>query len=149
MYKKSFRPCPICQMNDVESLHTQEFIIPENVPLPDQYDVVCCESCNFVFADTPHNEKQYEQYYQHHSKYELNKISLEDNNRHADTLRYLLPHLQKNFKILDLGCGNGELLRKLKKEGFHFLTGIDPSPGCTQHLDPFAIKNLAITLTNI
>ncbi|AGY60474.1 class I SAM-dependent methyltransferase [Gloeobacter kilaueensis] len=45
-----------------------------------------------------------------------------------DEFRHWLPNLPLDFhsKILDVGCGNGQLLFGLYKSGFRNLTGIDP-----------------------
>lgn len=34
----------------------------------------------------------------------------------------------KNLKILDIGCGNGEFLKRIKQSGYHNVHGIDPNP---------------------
>lgn len=40
---------------------------------------------------------------------------------------WLLPcHVKRCNRILDIGCGNGDLLRQMHDEGFSDLTGIDP-----------------------
>ena len=39
--RAALRPCPICQGTRVERLHHQSFVLTENHPLADGYDVVC------------------------------------------------------------------------------------------------------------
>ncbi len=40
-----------------------------------------------------------------------------------------LPYYKKTFAVLDLGCGNGRLLRFLEKYGFRSYLGVDQSKG--------------------
>lgn len=42
-------------------------------------------------------------------------------------IKEILKKLKKDAKILDFGCGNGEILKKLKRLGFYNLYGIDIS----------------------
>jgi len=41
--KKSLRNCPICQEENGEILHTQNFVLPEGHPLSNGYDILCCD----------------------------------------------------------------------------------------------------------
>lgn len=67
--KHLFRPCPICDHPDGEILHKQLFSLPSNSLLPNEYEVVSCLKCGFVFADTPLNQRTYNNYYTLLSKY--------------------------------------------------------------------------------
>ena len=62
MYEKYFRPCPICDNLNGEILHKQLFSLPSNSPLPNEYEIVSCSKCVFIFADTPANQVIYNEY---------------------------------------------------------------------------------------
>ncbi|NVN95423.1 MAG: methyltransferase domain-containing protein [Bacteroidetes bacterium] len=139
--KNLLRSCPICDNTDGEILHNQRFFLPENHILPSNYDVVCCNTCGFVFADTSANQKTYNIFYQEMSKYEDVKTAsgggdktydLSRLKETAEDIENLIP--SKNSSILDIGCGNGGLLMELKKLGFTNLTGLDPSPVCVNNI---------------
>lgn len=44
-----------------------------------------------------------------------------------------VPYLKPDFKVLDLGCGNGRLLDFLKKQGVVSYVGVDQSEGLLTH----------------
>jgi SAM-dependent methyltransferase len=137
MRKLALRNCPICEEIYCEVLHTQKFVLPDGHPLAGGYDVVCCEHCGFVYADTVATQKDYECFYSKFSKYEDNKTSSGGGDTPWDAKRFedtalqigsFLPDTQS--RILDIGCANGGLLKALRKSGFENLCGIDPSPVC-------------------
>ena len=135
MRKTAARCCPICQDSDTEVLHTQKFALPEGHPLMDGYDVVCCEHCGFVYADTTATQEDYDVFYAKFSKYEDDKTSSGSGDTPWDARRLEGTALQiaetlpnKLVRILDIGCANGGLLKCLRKMGFDNLCGIDPSP---------------------
>lgn len=68
--KHLLRPCPICDNLSGNILHKQIFSLQKNSILPNEYDVVSCSKCGFVFADTSANQNKYSEYYLSFSKYE-------------------------------------------------------------------------------
>jgi 2-polyprenyl-3-methyl-5-hydroxy-6-metoxy-1,4-benzoquinol methylase len=137
--KKSIRKCPICGEENVEILHTQNFVLPEGHPLSDGYDVVCCDGCGFVYADTTVSQEDYDIFYAKLSKYEDQKTGTgggespydaERLKKTAECIAEFLP--DKTLRILDIGCANGGLLGYLKELGYHNLCGLDPSPVCAE-----------------
>ena len=44
-------------------------IIPEDMPIPSQYDVVSCRQCGFCFADVEANQDDYNLYYRNSNDY--------------------------------------------------------------------------------
>ena len=141
MIKNLLRPCPVCLNTGGEILHTQRFIIPEEHFLPESYDVVSCEKCGFVYADTEAKQEDYNRYYKRFSKYEDTFISsgggltvydAERLNETASNISEFLP--DKESPILDVGCANGGLLAALKSKGYNNLTGLDPSNSCVNYI---------------
>jgi SAM-dependent methyltransferase len=137
MNKKSLRACPICRGAVGEVLHTQRFVLPEGHPLADGYDVLCCDACGFVFADTTVSQKEYDEFYRICSKYEDGQTSTGggesrwDHQRLRETAATISEVIgNRDARILDVGCANGGMLRALQELGFRHLTGLDPSPVC-------------------
>lgn len=138
--KKVIRTCPICSNKSGELLHTQNFRLYEGLCLPDAYDVVSCEKCGFVYADTPANQENYNAFYSGFSKYEssiapggrVNQCDSDKYERMARDLEKL--GINKNASILDIGCAKGGLLATLKLHGYNNLTGLDPSPNCVNQV---------------
>lgn len=54
---------------------------------------------------------------------------------------FFLPYYDKNFKVLDVGCGNGRLLQFLNKHGYKDYLGIDQSEGLLKHAQENYPKN--------
>lgn len=140
MKKESIRKCPICEEINSEVLHQQKFVLPEGHPLSQGYDVVCCDRCGFVYADTTVSQEDYDKFYANLSKYEDKKTATGGGNSPCDadrlqkTAEFISEFItDKQAKILDIGCANGGLLSYLKKLGYKNLVGLDPSPICVEN----------------
>jgi 2-polyprenyl-3-methyl-5-hydroxy-6-metoxy-1,4-benzoquinol methylase len=101
------------------------------------YDLVQCQDCSFIYADTKVSQVELDDYYSNLSKYESKEISTGggyndyDRNRLIDTAKYIASKFDdKTLAIADVGCAIGGLLEQLKNEGFKNITGIDPSISC-------------------
>jgi len=148
--KVAVRPCPICGNREVDVLHHQKFVQPEGHILPAAYDLVACPRCGFCYADTPASQEIYDEYYEAFSKYEDKTTSTGGGASDWDSFRLqqtsaalaaAMPDRQA--RIVDVGCANGGLLAALKKLGYSYLVGIDPSPVCvanTQALHGIAAR---------
>lgn len=145
--KKLLRACPICGYGSGEVLHTQQFSLPVENPLPKSYDVVCCEACGFVFADSSASQKEYDIYYEQLSKYEdkttasgsgLASYDAERLTKTAQAVEKFLPN--KSASILDVGAANGGLLLALRTLGFKNLTGLDPSKVCVSNMESSGLQ---------
>lgn len=135
---KLLRTCPICFNKEGEFLHNQTFSLPEEHPLPNSYDIVSCYHCGFVFADSPGNQNDYNLFYKDFSKYEYSNMEgegLKNDNKKLDRIAddISLFIRDKSAKILDVGCGEGDLLLELKNRGYKNLNGVDPS--CVSHMN--------------
>lgn len=132
MKYKANRNCGICGNKYVEKLHNLKFQLLENIKLPDNYNIVFCNECGFVYADTTATQEDYNEFYKNNNIYE-NAASYSDFKKYELTFDYLKSFLYKKDLILDIGFANGELLKMFKKEGFKNLYGLDPSESCVKN----------------
>lgn len=135
--KKFLRPCPVCEHDFGQVLRFQRFLLPESHPLRAGYDVVCCDRCGFVFADTAATQQDYDRFYASFSKYEDNKTGTGGGENPCDAARLAKTAeaiaafaTNRQARILDVGCANGGLLTALQKLGFSNLCGLDLPAGC-------------------
>jgi SAM-dependent methyltransferase len=142
------RACPICQCEQAQVLHAQNFVLPEGHPLRDGYNVVACAHCGFVYADSAATQHDYDEFYARHSKYDAASISTgggaspSDQKRLREMAHDIAPFLDADASILDIGCATGGLLRELQVLGFANGRGLDPSPASAT----FARQNFGIEI---
>ena len=117
----------------------QRFVLEENHPLTDGYDVVHCAACGFVYADVRASQADYDAFYAGLSKYDDAATSTgsgesaQDRERLGETaamVHSMLPSTEA--RVLDIGCAGGGLLFALQQRGFRNLVGVDPSPACAR-----------------
>lgn len=128
-------------------MHTQLFSLPDNHPLPSQYDVVCCNECGFVYADVTATQKDYNRFYRDFSVYEAPDIvsgggeTKWDRERLWQTAKCISGMFpDKSVSILDVGCATGGLLTALKEIGYLNICGVDPSSVCVDFVRRRGIK---------
>lgn len=148
--KSKFRVCPICADENVDVVHHQKFSLMDNAKyLPSSYDLVSCDKCGFVYADTSAEQSDYDKYYCELSKYEDDKTgtggggSVFDSDRMkktADDVSSMLA--DKKSSILDIGCANGGILALLKEKGYKNVVGLDPSQACVLKIEEKSIEGI-------
>lgn len=120
--------CPICQSEKKSVLKHLKMTIPPYFHLPSEYDIVVCEECGFCYAATDATMEDYDYYYSHCNSYSgtpnESMAKAEFNQKVVELIGTLA---DKNAMMLDMGYGKGNLMRLLKKRGFHNIYGIDPS----------------------
>jgi SAM-dependent methyltransferase len=138
--KTLLRACPVCGGSSGEILHTQQFAVMDDYPLPSVYDVVVCIDCGMVFADTPATQPDYDRYYETCSIYQDTSVSSGGGTADWDARRLVVSAElvarvvpSKDARILDIGCANGGLLGALQAVGFHNVVGVDPSQVCVEN----------------
>jgi SAM-dependent methyltransferase len=141
------RACPICKAIQVDVLHSQRFVLPEDHPLATGYEVVACQACGFVYADTPLTQEDYDKFYTELSIYGDQTTSTGgvenplDWKRQQDTACQIAAVLDDTaLSILDVGCANGGMLRALQQLGYKDLCGLDPSPVCVENTRKLGIQ---------
>lgn len=110
--------------------------VPDDMPISANYDVVCCASCGFIFADIDDTQKSYNKYYSEYNVYssvsKLKENCYEKLNKQR--VDFLEKYIDINENILDIGCGGGDLLIGLREKGYNSLYGLDPSVKSIEHL---------------
>jgi len=81
-----------------------------------------CEECGFYHLDPYPSFEYLADFY---SGYEMPTAQ----QNLAETARLLAKNLDKNARIIDVGCGDGGFLHEMYKLGFEHLVGFDQSPG--------------------
>lgn len=136
---KPYRKCPVCSGEEARIIRDIQFKLFDNHPMAGGYNLVQCQRCLFIYADTHVTQQQLDVYYKELSKYEDKNIgtgggySKNDKERLLKTAEFIASQLtDKNARIIDLGCANGGLLKELKMLGFNNLVGLDPSSTCVE-----------------
>ncbi len=131
------RACGACGATANTVCHTQRFIVPDGYPLPNEYKVVVCRRCGFVYADPAATQSDYDRFYCEWSKYDDSTtatgsgLSPLDAARLANTAADIARALpSRAASILDAGCATGGLLTALRDRGCTAVAGLDPSPRC-------------------
>ncbi len=144
---KLTRNCPICSQSHGTLLHTMQFGKYDHEYLPELYNLVFCETCGFVFADTSAKEKDYDQYYEKASKYQDDNVSIGgtslkwDQKRWSETIEIVTRvGIKTNDTILDIGCAQGGSLVNFKNAGFTNLSGLDLSASCVNKVNQLGFK---------
>ncbi len=150
------RNCEICSSDRKKYIYTPSFFLPGRAG-PFEYNVVLCQSCGFLFADNIPSQKEYEAFYKSNSKYTYNKnIPSGLKKIYHDIFLCGSSFLTKNnpeldkgrFKIIDIGCSIGYILKLFKDAGFKNLIGIEPSFNCIAIAEElYGIKVINCTLS--
>lgn len=139
--------CPICKNNLNESAH----LFPKEMRIGtrESFKYINCSYCQCLFINkVPEN---LEIYYRNYYTENKNFVSISPIKKllwklrssltlagwypiisvfRKNTILSWLNHLKINFSdpVLDVGCGNGDILFEFSKHGFSNLSGVDPYP---------------------
>ncbi len=130
---KLYRNCPVCNKKMRKIMEHISMNVPEDYHLPDSYNIVVCEQCGMVYADTSATMEDYDWYYTHCNFY--GDDSKDDNSDRYEWMEELLEkYLTKESTMLELGAGNGRYSIALKKHGYLRIDATDPSEESVQRL---------------
>ncbi|EKE14753.1 MAG: methyltransferase type 11 [uncultured bacterium] len=143
--------CAICESdNDYQILYKKNFKLSDlNVNtfsarrLPDKihYQLVKCNQCELVRSTPIVEIKCLSQLYKKSLlSYddEINNLTTTYNN----SVKPILKKLPKNAKILEIGCGNGFILKAIYDLGYKNVFGIEPSTDANSKSNPKIKKNI-------
>lgn len=131
--------CPLCNDKNSKILLELDCGNADNSPLYKNVIIKCCDKCGHIFNHIEQKDLDglYKYYNEEYSKVNqtsvdksgdrpgsVNKCTIERNNKLFELSKKFL---NNDFKILDIGCANGEFLKLMKQNGFKNLYGIDLS----------------------
>lgn len=124
----SERNCPICECEKKNYINKIKLSTPKEYRLHNNYNIVFCNECGFCYADTKSNKEDFEYYYKNFNTYALDysdNLTIENNN---EVLKKVMKkYINKNYKIINIGIGNGQFEKRLFSLGYSNIVGIDPS----------------------
>lgn len=128
------RDCPVCGALDAQPVYRQRFAVEDDGTRIAGYRVVVCRPCGAVYADGIPSQQALDAYYRDSSKYEYLEEQGESpewvTRWHTDLVNSLTRYLAStDAKIVDVGCGNGDVLGMLRAMGYERVLGVDPAPG--------------------
>lgn len=139
------RSCCVCGEKNVEVLQYFKMKLLDSFDLPPSYDIVICNRCNFIYADTTATQDDYDRFYASHNIYE-GEASYSDKMKYKSIVKKInerIPGYPKK-KILEIGFANGEVLKGLLEENKliykESLYGLDTSASCVSNLSKSGIN---------
>lgn len=127
---KEIKNCPICDSTSFEThIKTKDFSVSK-----EEFIIVKCIDCNFHFTNPRPKDKDLGQYYisDHYISHNNTSKNLFEKvyqlvRRFAIKGKYnLISGFFNRGRILDVGCGTGDFLKKCKEESWK-VKGIEPS----------------------
>ena len=124
-----FRECPVCSTSSVTPLFGMPFAQSDFNLIAD-YGIDICNCCGMAYVNPIPDQQSWNRYYANLSKYDffVQSIGKYDQLRFDNVVDFLISNkINRKSGILDIGCGSGGLLTTLKKNGFIYLRGLEPS----------------------
>lgn len=129
------RHCPMCGAEQCAAIKTIHMRFPDEMPLPNEYQIVSCGGCGGCYANTPATQADYDYYYSACNNYSGQDVDNVFGQILSLVKAFCASHLEPSSSILDIGFGNGRLLERLHGAGYKNLFGIDPSADSVDHLN--------------
>jgi SAM-dependent methyltransferase len=112
--------CPIC---DSSQFNTKLCLTRQG----ESFEIVTCHNCSFIFVADPEADTA--------NHIDINKIDWAFRPRHSQVRRLLLSRLSPGQKIIEIGCGRGEVGFLMRHDPFKYV-GYEPARG----LSDFGIR---------
>jgi len=131
----SINKCPVCG-----SIKLSEFMQGKDYFLSgENFTIKQCDSCNFRFTNPSPSQNEIEKYYNSelyisHNSQMLNITSFVYKIARYFTIInkfYIIKRFSKGKRLLDIGCGTGELINYCSKRGY-LVQGIEPNQKARQ-----------------
>ena len=129
------KECPICETNKYSKVVYTQNLPTKNNQIdfsgrknPDgfHYEMIRCFQCNLLYA-----KEIYEENFSN-NLYEESEFSYDDEltglkKTYLNCLKEACNDIKKKENFLEIGCGNGFMLKEASNLGFKFVQGVEPS----------------------
>lgn len=140
--------CPVCQSNSFQTL----FPCVDYTTTQETFQVQSCSSCSFIFTNPRPDDENLGKYYESndyisHSNSQkglFNRVYQRVRNYAIKSKFNLVNELNNNGLLIDYGCGTGEFLGYVQKQGRNVI-GIEPSEAARQQ----AINNHQLKVISV
>jgi len=143
--------CPICgSKKNFKVLYKTNFSLDDlndtifsarRIPDKIHYQLVKCKNDGLVRSNPIADHSVLEVLYKK-SKFTYQDETDNLTNTYYQALQKVLKNIDKNSKILEIGCGNGFVLKKLYQHGYKNIYGIEPSIDAKNNADKKIANNI-------
>jgi SAM-dependent methyltransferase len=134
------RKCLTCGRASFESIHENQLAPLDGIDL--STTIGLCVTCGQLQACRMAPASRYEQYYRELSKTDhAQTLSKLDEARIGEAINFCREFGHTGMRVADIGCGAGDLLARLQKNGYLPVLGLDPAVGApNQALQRFGLQ---------
>jgi len=143
------KSCPICPSLEFNVLKSCKFEVIDGIVDFNKYDISLCTQCGMIFANNIPSQSTFDNYYRVASKYESKNTEPIAVAYYSFIADCISETCEISHKIIDLGCGYGDVLRELKKRNFRNLKGVDPSSPNIDALTQIQVDGICDSLFNL
>lgn len=127
--EKKRTTCPVCNTGTGKAkvLLRRDFSPAASIVPFRAYDVCACPVCGLFYAGNMEESMPLDAYYAMLSRYDGASFVLSDMVKgvYRRTADFLEKHIEKDTRVLDIGCAFGGLLSELQQRGFLHLAGLE------------------------
>ena len=121
-------PCDICGASKQQTWLTLRDMMSSTSR--QIYRLARCRSCDLIYLNPrPYRWDLHRYYPDSYAPFTRSRLGeLARNWLHRRSVQELSTHFQYPKRVLDIGCGTGELLDQVRQSGNAHITGVEPSP---------------------
>lgn len=129
-----------------ESDFNAKMFLSRKIPGKSHYKMVTCKKCGLLYSNPILKEKYIDKLYTQ-STVPLHNDLINASEIYFGYMKNLLNKISKKSHILDIGCGNGFFLSRLRRSGYKNVFGVEPSKKAVKFLpNGISKKNIKIGL---
>ena len=130
MHNSTMKKCPVCNGQGGKERRVGE------------YSLLKCRDCSFVYADVTDEQIERVNFnFGDSVKFHYSEVQSGIDVLWFERISTNLTQGKKGLKVLDIGCGNGVLLRQFQKRGC-ICCGSDPSPWAREYAEQYGYTML-------